>query len=403
MSLLRRGTAPKGEARSTFNMGQLARVFAGSDNAGGGPSVATIDAALRDAATWACVKVKAQGIAMLPIDVVRYNGGRRLEVSKPQIIAAPSALVSRRVWTMQLATSLFTDGNGFGLITAFDSAMRPTQIELVAPETVTERKVVDGVPQAKVANKVHQLWPFGDLWHMPGEMTLAGSPFALSPITYGSRVTGTSLAAERFGGQFFTDGGHPSAILGLDGDPGFDAAKAIKERLIDMTSGNREPLVIPSGYTYTPLQVNPNDSQFIDLMRFEVEQTCRRHGVPPSMVFAAISGQNVTYANATQADLAYLKHTLSYPVDIIEDALSALLPQPRVVKFNRDAILEGDPMGKVDMHVKRLQSRIATINEVRALDDLDPFPGAEFDEPGIPPMSDSPDGELDDLSPEGGT
>jgi HK97 family phage portal protein len=279
--------------------------------------------------------------------------------------------------------SLFSDGNAFGIVTGVDSNMRPTQIELVAPEQVTEGTVVDGIPQAKVNNKVERLFPWGDLWHMAGEMVLPGSPFGLSPVQYGDKTTGTSLAAEAFGGAFFTKGGHPTGLLSVPGAPTQEQADAIKARLMSILAGSREPLVVPDGTNYVKLQVSPEDSQYIDLMRFEVEQTCRRHGVPPSMVYGAVSGQSVTYSNATQADLAYLKHTLSYPIDLFEDAMSAMTASPRVVKLNRDAILEGDPMGRLDMHVKRVQNRLATINEVRALEDLDPF-GPEFDEPGIP-------------------
>jgi HK97 family phage portal protein len=151
-------------------------------------------------------------------------------------------------------------------------------------------------------------------------------------------------------------------------------------------------LVLPQGTTNENVQINPQDSQFIELMRYSVEQTCRRHGVPPSMVYAAVSGQSVTYANVTQADLAFLKHTLSYPIDLFEDALSALIPQPQIVKLNRDAILEGDPKQREKIFDVQLKNRTRTINEVRALRDEDPF-GPEYDEPGIP------SGMADDTSP----
>lgn len=400
MSLLFRTKAPTAgaEQRSTFSLRQLA--LAMSEQSGGGPRVTSIDEAVRSAATWACVHVKAKGIAMLPVDVVRYDGARRIEVAKPAIIARPSPLSpSARVWRYQVAWSMFTDGNAFGLVSAIDAAGRPTQIDLLAPEDVTERKVVDGVPQAKVRDRgVERLFPFGDLWHVPGEVVAPGSPFGLSPVAYGARTTGTSLAAESFGGQFFTRGGHPTGVLTVPGQPTAEQSRELLDWL--RNKANREPMVLPTGTTYETIQIDPKDSQFIELMRFEVEQECRRHGVPPSMVYGAVSGQSVTYSNVTQADLHYLKHTLSYPIDMFQDALSALLPAPRVVKFNRDAILEGDPMAKVDMHIKRVQNRLATINEVRALDDLDPFPGEEFDLPGVPPFSDN-DADNGDASDDG--
>ena len=404
MSLLRRTAQPRGdEARNgTFSISNLAALLA--NDGIGGPQAGNVDKALRDAATWACIKVKAQGIASLPVDVIRMSGSTRIPVPTPEFIANPSGLVSRRVWTFQVAWSLFVDGNAFGRITRKDSMGRPLQIETIAPDKVTRREVVDGIPQAYVGEKLMQVYPFGDLWHLPGEMVAAGSPFGLSPLTYGSHSVGTSLAAEEFGGRFFTDGGHPTAIVTTDRDPGVDGAKALKQRIREAVGGiNREPLVLPNGITWQQIQTSPSDSQFLDLMRFEVEQTCRRHGVPPNMVFAAVSGQNVTYSNVSQADLAYLKHTLSYPISLIEDALSGFLPAPRIVRFNRDAILRADTLTRYQAHEIALRNRWATVNEVRAIEDLSPL-SAEFDEPGVPPMT-QPELPFDDSSDddEGGT
>ena len=129
---------------------------------------------------------------------------------------------------------------------------------------------------------------------------------------------------------------------------------------------------------------NESDSgQFIELQRFAIEEACRFWRVPPSMVYAATSGQNVTYANVSQADLAYLKHSLEGHLVRVEQALSALLPAPQQVRFNRNAFLRSDPVTRSEVVDRRLANRTLTVNEARALEDEQPF-GSEFDEPGIP-------------------
>jgi HK97 family phage portal protein len=150
-----------------------------------------------------------------------------------------------------------------------------------------------------------------------------------------------------------------------------------------------------SGVTYEPIMVDPNDSQFIDLMRFAIEEACRFWRVPPSMVYAAVSGQSVTYANVTQSDLAYLKHSLEGHLVRIERALTRLLPRPQVVRFNRNAFLRTDPVTRSEVVDRRLKNQTMTVNEARALEDEPPFGGDEFDEPGIPgddaPPQEAPD------------
>ena len=106
------------------------------------------------------------------------------------------------------------------------------------------------------------------------------------------------------------------------------------------------------------------------------------------MVYGAVSGESVTYTNATQADLHYLKHSLSGPLTRIERALTALLPRPQVVKFNRDAILRSDPLTRAQVQEIRLRNKTVTVNEVRAIEDELPFPDPEFDRPGVPGESD---------------
>lgn len=383
--------------------GYLSQSMAGFiPGSAGAPSVGSVDEALRNAADWACIKVKAQSIAALPIDVVRrVEGGRREPVPPPLMVSRPSGIVSRRTWVKQLASSMFSDGNGFGQVVAVDGEGRPTQIETVDPSVVTNRQVVDGVGVVHVNGVAHKLWPHGDIWHVPGEFVMPGSPFGLSPIWYGSRSTGTALAAEDFGGKFLVEGGHPHSILRPERDPGPDGAKALKAAWLAATSGtSREPAVLPQTVGYERIQIDPSDSQFIDLMRFEIEQACRRHGVPPSMVYAAVSGQNVTYTNVTQADLHFLKHTLLDPVTTVEDAWSALISGPvldplragvRVVKFNLDAILRPDTLARYQIHQIALNTKMATVDERRALEDLAPF-GGDFAEPGIPAdQSDDPE------------
>jgi len=108
------------------------------------------------------------------------------------------------------------------------------------------------------------------------------------------------------------------------------------------------------------------------------------YGVPPSMVYAAISGQNVTYANASQADLAYLKYSITGWLVDLEDAWSDLIALPHTVKFNVDALLRMDAMGRAQLRAVRLANKEMTINEGRAQEDEAPFPDPIFDAPGIP-------------------
>ncbi len=390
MSILFRTRTPAKTDSRSYTLGQLGMMLSATASKGA-PSVGSLDEALRVDAFWAAIAIKSKGIATLPIDQLRVEPTVRVPVPLSPVIARPDPLVFRRVWVHQLASSMFTDGNAFGQVVS-ESMGRPSVIRLLDPAHVTNRDVVDGRKVVDYDGRRLVEWPTGDLWHVPGEMVLAGSPFGLSVVEYASKVLGTSLAAQGFGGGFFRDGAIPPAILAPERDPGPEGAAVLKQRFMAAVGGNREPVVLPQSVKYERIQVDPEDSQFIELLRFNCEQVARFTGVPPSMIYTAVSGQSVTYANVTDADLQYLKHTLSYPIDLIEDALFELVPRPHIVRFNRDKILRADAKGRWEVHEMRLRNRASSVNEVRALEDEAPFDDPAFDEPGVPPMRE-PEGE----------
>lgn len=376
------GHAPADEERFTFRPADYLAAFAGS--ASYSPVPVTVQRALTHAASSACIDVLASSVSATPVDVIRMQGRARVPVvPTPMIVEAPSPLVEQDAWQYQLADSMLTDGNGFGMVTGVDAMARPTGIELLDPTRVGERRVVDGVPRVSVDGSKHQLYPFGDVWHVPGKFVRAGSPFAESPITRAAATIGAAIAARDFGARFFDAGGQPVSGFWTEQDITPQQADETKRAFMRATQ-NREPFVRGSGWQYEQYSVDPNDSQFIDLMRFAIEEACRFWRVPPAMVYAATSGQNVTYANVSQADLHYLKHSLEWLFVRLERAWSKLIARPQVVRFNRNAFLRADAPTRGDYMDKRLRNKSMSINEYRALEDEPPVDDPEFDQPGIP-------------------
>lgn len=369
MSLFRRDPV---EARS-FTMQQLGAQIA--TIARSNPGIVTQESALQNAAVFCAVDLLASSASELPVDAVRVMANKRSTVTPtPRLVADPSGLVEPDVWVYQLVHSMATDGNAFGRIVEVDSAGYPVQIETLHPSTVTRRRVEDGVAAVDVDGKTLLRYPFGDLFHVPGKMVQAGSPFGLSPVEQASKSIAASQYAERFGVNFFADGAHPTTYVSAA--EGVDQAKAdtLKQRIIEATRGNREPLILGANFDLKQIQTNPNDSQFIDLLRFEIEQVARFWRVPPSMIYAAVSGQAVTYSNVSQGDLQYLKHSLQGYLTRIERAWSRLLPDRIVVKFNLNALLRSDVETRNKVYDMRLKNGTLTVNEVRALEDEPPLP-----------------------------
>lgn len=372
--------------RSTVGWAQFGPWAGMIPGLGGFTNASTTEGALRNAASWACIHVLADAFSRTPVDALRKQAdGTTQDVEpEPGLIAKPSNLTTATAWRYQAATSCLTAGNAYGLVTQW-KGIYPTAIELLDPGHVSAR-VEDGKKRIRVDAIEHTMWENGgDAVHIPGKYMFAGSPFGRSPIEVSSNVTGLSLAAEDFANRFFTDGGHPTQAIAADRDLSAEEAQGIKAAFMRIFGGgSREPFVHGSGLTLSQIQSDPASAATLDLVNHALLQECRFWQVPPSMVYAAVAGQNVTYANVTDADLMFLKNSLDSYFVRFEDALTELLPRPQYVRFNRDAVLRADPLRRHEIYDKRLRNRSMTINEVRALEDEKPFPEPEFDVAGIP-------------------
>lgn len=341
------------------------------------------DTALRHDAYWACVNRISQDVGMMPVDVVRYERGRRIPVDVlPEIIATPSLWVESLDWRTQVVAAWLSDGgNAWGLITKVSPTGLPLRIELQPSTNVLP--VANGSEiKFYVGGVEESLYPVGRLWHVPG-YTRPGQFLGMSVVQYHAATVGRGLAAGKFGGDFFTDGGHPTAILSPETDPGEQGAKDLKAAFLRAMRGNREPLVLPRSITYTPIQVNPDDSQFIETMQYSVEQICRIFGEDPADYGSSGGGSSLTYANRSDADVARLKRRQFWTTKL-QTALTALLPPGQVARLNTSAALMMTTAERHELHALRLKAKTTTVNEVRVIEDEEPFKGPEFDEPGIP-------------------
>lgn len=378
-------TAPPRETEERFNAAAVTS-FAQLLNDYGRWGGMSIDQALRASCAWACVSVLSGSAAILPVDAFRSQGDERLEIKpQPTLVAKPSALVERDVWIAQVVTSMYTDGNLWAFVGDVDRRGVPISLETIDPEQVTDRKVVDGQVSARVSGEKHYRFPYGDLWHVPGPMVKPGSPFGESPVRAAAGSLGSTFAAEQFSRDFFEGGGHPSSIIySENADLTATQARDIKSAYLGATQG-REPAVMGSGLKVESIQIDPTNSQFLDLLRFQVENQCRYFRVPPSMVYAAVSGQSVTYANVSEADLAFLKHSLQLPLTRLERAWSGLLARDVFVRCNRDAILAADTLTRFRAHSLAIRDGWKTRNEVRSLEDMPRLDDPEADKAAVSP------------------
>lgn len=348
------------------------------------------DSAMRLSAVWACVNLITDLCAPLPWHAYRSQAdGTEIRLADHPLLTSPSneASLSAADWRAQVYRSWLLRGNAYGLIKEVGSFGEPTKIQMIHPDYVSVVRLGPLGPfEFRVLGSKHELWQAGgDLWHVPA-YTVPGSPVGLSPIDFGRQSIGLGLATESFGAQWFGDSAIPSGVLTTDQQLTLEQAQQVKQRWNESVQGGRGTAVLGAGIGYKQIQVTPEESQFLDAMKFNVQQVCRLFGVPPEMI-GAESGHSMTYASI-DSRMVHLLTTTGRPwLARLENALSDLLRTNVRVRASVDDLLRTDAKTRVDIQSQRLRMGVRSVDEIREEDNLPPLSAGQGDRYVWPPYT----------------
>ena len=332
------------------------------------------DRSMRVSAVWACLRLRADLVSTLPVDVYRRVDGRAVEVPKPPVLVHPSAMHPLlNEWLYATQIDLDRYGNAFGRIVARDGAGRPAQIE---PSDAAEWTVRLDREAGRVEYRhLGRLVDNADVWH-ERQFVVAGLPVGLSPISAAAMTLAHNLSAQEFALTWFTSGASPTGMLrNKEKTITQPEALIMKERFRAATS-SRGVFVSGSDWEYAPAAAAASDAKFLDAIGATSADVCRYLGVPADMIDAdsGTAKSSITYANVTQRNLQLLTLNIGPGLTRREATFSdRLVAAPRFVKFNTDALLRMDAAAKAELLGQNVDKRLRTPDEARALLDLPPL------------------------------
>ncbi|OPC81818.1 phage portal protein [Embleya scabrispora] len=341
-----------------------------------GIATVTNETALRHSAIWSCLRLRANLVSTMPVDVYRRVGGLKVEVPTPPVLVTPGGdRVGIQEWLYATQFDLDRAGNCFGLITARDGLGLPARIDLVSLADVSVLHRADGITY-RIGGTVYQP---DEVWH-ERQYTVAGLPVGLSPVAYASWSIGEYLSIQQFALDWFGGGAIPSAHLRNTAKTiTADQADETKRRFKSATQ-NRDLFVTGNDWEYKPIQAEASAAGWVDAKRFGIGDIARFFDVPGDLIDAGVSGSSMTYANISQRNLQFLIMNLGPAIFRREDALSRLTSRPRFVKLNSDALLRMDPAARAQAIRTQIEARVLAPSEARALEDRQPFTDAQLAE-----------------------
>ena len=360
---------------------------------GGSTSGKTVTerSAMQMTAVYSCVRILAEAIAGLPLHVYRYNsdGGKEKAIDHSLYLILhdePNPEMSSFVFRETLMTHLLLWGNAYAQI------IRNGKGEVVAlyplmPNRMTVDRDSSGqlfysyqmnnsdAPTMKAGTVI--LKP-SDVLHIPG-LGFDGL-VGYSPIAMAKNAIGLAIATEEYGAKFFANGATPGGLLEYPGtvkDP--DRVRESWNKGFSGSQNAGKVAILEEGMKYTPISIAPEQAQFLETRKFQINEIARIFRVPPHMVGDL---EKSSFSNIEQQSLEFVKYTLDPWVVRWEQSLSRALFTPEekkqyFFKFNVEGLLRGDYQSRMNGYATARQNGWMSANDIRELENLDRIPAEE--------------------------
>ena len=368
--------------------GSSYRFFLGGSTSG---KAVTERSAMQMTAVYSCVRILAEAIAGLPLHLYTYkdDGGKEKAIGHPLYLLLhdePNPEMSSFVFRETLMTHLLLWGNAYAQI------IRNGKGEVVAlyplmPNRMTVDRDSSGqlfysyqmnnsdAPTMKAGTVI--LKP-SDVLHIPG-LGFDGL-VGYSPIAMAKNAIGLAIATEEYGAKFFANGATPGGLLEYPGtvkDP--DRVRESWNKGFSGSQNAGKVAILEEGMKYTPISIAPEQAQFLETRKFQINEIARIFRVPPHMVGDL---EKSSFSNIEQQSLEFVKYTLDPWVVRWEQSLSRALFTPEekkqyFFKFNVEGLLRGDYQSRMNGYATARQNGWMSANDIRELENLDRIPAEE--------------------------
>jgi HK97 family phage portal protein len=345
----------------------------------------TAQTAMQNSVVWAALRLRADLVSTMPFDA--YRMATIDDAAGPQKIDAPASPFMNDAAFLEFIYSsqveLDRSGNSIGIIHEVDGRGLPTEIELV-PSSVCDL-VIRNRKLAKYRIYGDEYDP-AQVWHEK-QFTASGLHVGMSPIAYSAYQSGLYRSVQEFAAEWFMSGQGPRASL-----KNVNKRISPKEALVTKEAWRAsqemgEPFVHGNDWEYNLIQAQSASTDWLESQRLTSVDLSRFFGSPADLLDAATAGgPNITYANVTQRNLQFLIMHLGPAIRRREVALSQLLPRPRFIEFDTDALLRMDPLSRAEWIKTRIEARELCPSEARAMDNRKPYTDdqvAEFELLGL--------------------
>ena len=337
--------------------------------------------AMQMTAVYCCVRILSEAVASLPLQFYRYtdDGGKEKAVEHPLYFLLhdePNPEMTSFIFRETLMTHLLLWGN------AYSQIIRNGKGEVVALyPLMPDRMKVDRDEHGRLYYE-YTVYDSDDVDGRKGTNKV-GRTVRLQPhdpIAMAKNAIGLAIATEEYGSKFFANGAAPSGVLEHPGTIKDPSKVRESWQATFGGSGNANKIaVLEEGMKYTPISISPEQAQFLETRKFQIDEIARIFRVPPHMIGDL---EKSSFNNIEQQSLEFVKYTLDPWVSRWEQAMVRALLTPDekkkyFFKFNVDGLLRGDYQSRMNGYATARQNGWMSANDIRELENLDRIPAEQ--------------------------
>ena len=346
--------------------------------------------AMRVSAVYACVRILAESIAALPLHVYEYkDGGKKRAPKHPLYFLlhdTPNPDMTSFIFREVMMTHLLLHGNCYAYIRR-ENSRRVASLYPLEPNRMKIERDDNGqlfynytptTAEGQFDKATTVTLRREEVLHIPalGFDGIQG----FSPIAMARNAIGVSIATEEFGAKFFENGARPSGILEHPGIiKNTDKLREEWQKVYGGSSNTGKVAILEEGMKYQSISIPPNDAQFLDTRKFQLNEIARIFRVPPHMIADL---EHATFSNIEHMSLEFVKFSLNPWVIRWEQGLNkALMTENErgkfFVKFNVDGLMRGDYQSRMQGYSIGRQNGWLSTNDIREMEDLNPISEAD--------------------------
>lgn len=347
--------------------------------------------AMQTTAVYACVRILAETLAALPLQLYRFTPtGKERVYDHPLyhiLHDEPNPEMTSFIFRETLMSHLLIWGNAYAQIIR-DGLGRVMCLYPLRPDKMQVARDAGGTIfylYTKTSDENPNVKPYGqvplkkeEVLHIPG-LGFDGL-VGYSPIAMARNAVGMTMACEEYGASFFANGASPSGVLehpGVLKDPSKvrDSWNAVYRG----SNNAHKVAVLEEGMKYQQIGIPPEEAQFLETRKFQLDEIARLYRIPPHMIGDL---DKSSFNNIEQQSMEFVKYTLDPWVVRWEQAMqrSLLLPEEKkryFLRFNVNGLMRGDYESRMTGYSIGRQNGWLSANDIREMEDMNPVPAEE--------------------------